>query len=265
MDIFSSIILGFIQGITEFLPISSSGHLIVVREFLNIETSLGLSFDAVLQLATSIAVLVYFRHEFIKLFFAFIKLITRKVVDAEEKVLMFAIILGTIPAVIFGLFLEESMETTFRSTELVALSLLAGSVLFLVAEKVATQSKELTVKKGVWIGFFQVLALLPGMSRSGSTIAGGLLFGLTREKAARFSFLLSFPVIFGSGMKKLLELNGSGLLNEIGVSLLSGAITAFIVGLFAIHYLLKYLRNHTLNIFIVYRVILAFIILIFLV
>ena len=120
-----------------------------------------------------------------------------------------------------------------------------------IAEKFASQKEELTVRKGIWIGFFQVLALLPGMSRSGATISGGLLFGLTREKAARFSFLLSFPIIFGSGFKKLLELSGSGALSDIGTSLFWGAITAFIVGLFVIHYLLKYLRNHTLNIFII--------------
>lgn len=265
MDIFSSIILGFIQGMTEFLPISSSGHLIIIREFLNIGTDLDLAFDAVLQLATSLAVLVYFRREFIKLFFAFLKLISRKVIDAEEKILLFAIVLGTIPAVVFGLLLEDYMGTTFRSAELVAGMLLLGSLLFFVAEKFAVQKQELTVRKGIWIGFFQVLALLPGMSRSGATISGGLLFGLTREKAARFSFLLSFPIIFGSGMKKLLELGGSGALNEIGASLFCGAVTAFVVGLVVIHYLLKYLRNHTLNVFIIYRVVLAIVIFIFLV
>lgn len=265
MDILSSIILGFIQGMTEFLPVSSSGHLIIARDFLGMGEGLGLSFDAVLQLATSLAVLVYFRHEFIKLLGAFFKMLARKVIEKEEKILLFAIILGTIPAVVFGLILEDSMGTTFRSPLLVAFMLLAGSLLFFIAEKFAKQSEELTVRSGVAIGFFQVLALLPGMSRSGSTIAGGLLFGLTREKAARFSFLLSFPIIFGSGFKKLLELNGDGALNEIGIALLCGAITAFVVGLLVIHYLLKYLRNHTLNIFIIYRVILAVVILVVLV
>lgn len=263
MDIFSSIILGFVQGLTEFLPISSSGHLIVIREALGIKTTFGLSFDAVLQLATSLAVLVYFRKEFTKLFFAFLKLIQRKAIDSKDKILLWAIVLGTIPAIVFGLFLEDYMETTFRSATLVAVMLLIGSLLFFIAEKLAKQSQELTIKKGIWIGFFQVLALLPGMSRSGATISGGLLFGLKREDAARFSFLLSFPIIFGSGMKKLLELGGEGTLNDIGVTLFFGALTAFTVGLFAIHYLLKYLRNHTLNVFIIYRVILAFLIIIF--
>jgi len=263
MDLLDGIILGIVQGLTEFLPVSSSGHLILAREVLGLPTDLGLSFDAVLQLATSLAVLVYFRVEFGRLLVAFIRLLQRKSVEASDKVLLLAITIGTIPAVIFGLLLEDYMETTFRSAELVAWTLIAGSVLFFLAEKFAKQSENLTVKKGLWIGLFQVLALIPGMSRSGMTISGGLFLGLTRETAARFSFMLAFPIIFGSGIKKFLELGANGALDEIGLSLFVGALSAFIVGVLAIHYLLKYLRNHTLVVFIIYRLVIAGVIFVF--
>jgi undecaprenyl-diphosphatase len=262
MDIISSIILGGIQGLTEFLPISSSGHLILMREFLGINSVDGLAFDAVLQLATSLAVLVYFKHDFLELIKGFFGLITGKVVEKKIKVLFGAIVLGTIPAVIFGLMLEGHMETTFRGAKFVAVMLLLGSILFYIAERIAKQNENLTTKKGLLIGFFQSLALLPGMSRSGVTISGGLIFGMKREDAARFSFLLSFPIIFGSGLLKFFELSNGGFENGLGSHLFIGGISAFIVGIFAIHYLLKYLRNHTLNIFIIYRVVLAIIILI---
>ena len=261
MDIISGIILGVVQGLTEFLPISSSGHLILAREVLGLKTSYGLSFDAVLQLATSLAVLVYFRADFMRLFKVATAWLQRRAIEQKDKILLLALIIGTIPAVILGLLLEDYMGTTFRSSELVAFALIAGAVLFFLAEKFAKKNENLTVKKGLWIGLFQTLALIPGMSRSGMTISGGLFFGLSREDAARFSFMLAFPIIFGGGMKKLLELSGSGALSEIGLSLLVGALSAFIVGMFAIHYLLKYLKNHTLGIFIVYRLALAVLVL----
>ena len=264
MDLLDGIILGIVQGLTGFLPISSSGHLILVREVLGLQTGLGLSFDAVLQLATSLAVLAYFRADFVRLFWASVRWLQKKTIEQKDKVLLLALIIGTIPAVTVGLLLEGYMETTFRNAELVAWALIAGSILFFLAERFAKQDESLTVKKGLWVGLFQTLSLIPGMSRSGVTISGGLFFGLKREEAARFSFMLAFPIIFGSGMKKFLELSASGSLNEIGLSLFAGALSAFIIGVLTIHYLLKYLRNHTLGIFIVYRILLAGLILVYL-
>jgi len=266
MDIFSGIILGVVQGLTEFLPVSSSGHLILARDILGLQTEFGLSFDAVLQFATAFAVLIYFRHDFLRLSQSFFSLILRKPIEKKDKNLLFALILGTIPAVIFGLLLEDYMETTFRSAELVAATLLIGAGIFYFAEKQAClrasrkQAKQniaITPRNGLFIGFFQALALIPGMSRSGMTISGGLFLGLTREEAARFGFLLAFPIILGAGMKKFLDLGSAGVLTDIGVALFAGAVTAFLIGLLAIHYLLKYLKNHTLKIFIAYRIILA--------
>ena len=258
MDIFSGMILGVVQGATEFLPISSSGHLILVRDVFHFSTEGGLAFDAVLQLATALAVLVYFRNDFLELIRNFFRLLGRREVEPRMKTLLFAIILGTIPAAVFGLLLQDYMETTFRTPSFVGVTLLLGALLFFAAEKVATQSKQLTVRKGFAIGLFQSLALFPGTSRSGATISGGLILGLTREEAARFSFLLSFPIIFGSGLVKMLGLAGESA--PIDAGLVSGFLAAFLVGIVAIHYLLRYLKNHTLQVFIWYRVILALIV-----
>jgi undecaprenyl-diphosphatase len=257
-DILISVLLGIVQGATEFIPISSSGHLILVRDILGIETIGTLGFDAILQLATALAVLVYFRVEFIELFFSFISMIRGQAIESSQRVLLLAILLGTIPAALLGLLLQDYMETTFRSASFVAVTLLLGSLLFFFAERVAKQDSFLTLRKGIGIGFFQALALFPGTSRSGATISGGLILGLTREQAARFSFLLSFPIIFGSGLVKLFGLSGSAV--SINAELLIGAIAAFSVGLWAIHFLLRFLRNHTLSLFIWYRVILAVIV-----
>jgi len=263
MDIPSGIILGMVQGLTEFLPISSSGHLIIARDVLGLQTNYGLSVDAVLQLATSLAIFVYFRRELLMTFRTFFNLLVGRVVEHKDKVLFWGIVLGTIPAIFFGFLLENSMDTIFRSTSLVAFSLLAGSLLFYLAERFAKQNSALTPKKGLWIGFFQSLALIPGMSRSGSAIAGGLLLGLTREEAARFGFMVGFPILLGSGLKKLFELQTHGILLEIGLSIFIGALVAFVVGMLVIHFLLKYLRNHTLFVFIWYRVFLALVLLTF--
>lgn len=262
MDIFYSIILGIIQGLTEFLPISSSGHLIVFRDILGWHTNSDLSFDAVLQLATAFAVIVYFWKDILRLIKSFFNLITQKAVEEKDKIIIFAIIIGTIPAIIVGIFLEKYMETVFRSSLLVALVLLIGSLFMYLAEKFSNKDKELTIKKGFYIGIFQCLALIPGFSRSGATISGGLFLGLNREESARFSFLLSIPIILGSGLKKIFELWLSDQLNSDGITLSIGAITAFVVGLFAIKFLINFLKKYSLKTFIYYRIVLAILIII---
>ncbi len=232
----SNIVLGIIQGLTEFIPVSSSGHLILAREFLSVHGN-DLAFDAVLQLATVLAVLVYFWKDLRALLFDWKKL----------KI----IIVATIPAVVVGLLLENYMETVFRNVLLVAIMLVVGSFIMLLSEFFATKNKELNLKSGFTIGLFQCLALIPGMSRSGMTISGGLFTGLSREEATRFSFLLSFPIILGSGLKKAFDIQSFDL--SFGLAFL----TAFIVGLAAIHFLIKFLRTHTLRTFAWYRIILA--------
>ncbi|MES3004555.1 MAG: undecaprenyl-diphosphatase UppP [Patescibacteria group bacterium] len=259
MDILTAIILGFVEGATEFIPVSSSGHLILAREILGI-TEGGLSFDAVLQLSASCALLVYFWKDILHIFkTAFLWIKKDKVLD-DDKILIKAIFWGTIPAVIFGLLLEDYMDTAFRNIDLVAVTLILGSILFYVAQKFAKQNETLTLGKGIMIGVFQCLALVPGVSRSGATISGGLLAGLKQVDAVRFSFLLSIPVVFGAGLKKLFEV-WSTIQGDVVMALIIGSITAFITGLVAIGFLIRFLKNNSLNIFIVYRIVLAVIIL----
>jgi undecaprenyl-diphosphatase len=231
-----TIILGIVQGLTEFIPVSSSGHLILAREFLTIHGN-DLAFDAVLQLATILAVAVYFWKDLWGLLYDWKKL----------KI----IILATIPAVVFGLLLEKYMETVFRNVLLVAIMLAVGSFIMLLSEYFSTKDKQLTLKNGFIIGLFQCLALIPGMSRSGMTISGGLFTGLSREEATRFSFLLSFPIILGSGLKKLLDIP------HIDASLSISFVVSFLVGLGAIHFLIKFLKNHSLRLFAWYRILFA--------
>jgi len=269
MEVFTAIILGIVQGITEFLPISSTGHLILVQEVLGVSDIYGLSFDAILHLATALAVGIYLRKDFLKMFYAFLYRITGRPVEKKDEQLMWLLIIGTIPAAVLGFFLEGYMDTVFRSPVLVAWTLVLGALVFLFAEWVGKRYEEQeevpTKVRALWIGFFQALALIPGMSRSGMTISGGLMLGLTREAAARFGFMLAFPIILGSGGKKLLDLFNAGAFDTNIAPILWGAIAAFVSGLLTVHYLLKFVKNHSLTVFAVYRIVLAVVVLIWLV
>ena len=247
-DYISLIILGVVQGLTEFLPISSTGHLILAREWFGFGGSFGLAEDAVLHLATAAAVLIYF---------------WRDIWSFDRKTIL-ALVAGTVPAVIIGLLFESQIETVLRGSAVVAGGLILGSLIFLAAEHIGKRivdKKEVSIKNGLLIGCMQALALIPGMSRSGMTISGGLLLGLSRAEAARFGFLLSFPIILGAGGMKLVELTQAGALATIGLPLLSGAAAAFLSGLLAIHFLISFLKTHSLMPFIVYRLALAAVIL----
>lgn len=254
----NAILLGFVEGITEFLPISSSAHMILLRDVLSFHGTNELAYDAVLQLAAAVAALVYFRNDIWQLTQTFFAVVLQKQVDAKDKILMYAIILGTIPAVVGGLLLEKFMSTVFRYPLYVACALIAGSGLFAYAEYVfARRLREpLSVASGTKVGLFQVLALVPGVSRSGATISGGLLLGLTRMEATRYSFLLSIPILLGSGLKKFVEI----LHSHDGISFMSlgaGSLVSFLVGLVSIHFLLIFVRTNTLWPFIWYRLGLA--------
>jgi undecaprenyl-diphosphatase len=250
MSSLEAIILGLVQGLTEFIPVSSTGHLILIREFFGFSDQNGLAFDAVLQLATVLAVVAYFFKELPSLL--------------KDRKMVGALVLGTLPAVVLGFLLEDQMETAFRDGTLVGFTLIIGAIIMFAAERMGKYETSITPSKGLTIGFFQSLALIPGISRSGATISGGLVTGLTREAAARFSFLLSVPIITGTGLKKLLELSSSGELQSLGMPLLWGSLFAFISGLFAVHFLISYLKHHKLTVFIWYRLILAVVIFLFL-
>lgn len=259
MTTIESIVLGVLQGATEFLPVSSTGHLILIRSLFGISNEYALAFDAVLHLATAAAVIVYFHRDLWNLLQAFLRKLSRLPVNENDVTLLKALAIGTVPAVLLGLALESIMETLFRSPLLVAGVLVVGSLLFMYAEWVYTKrppQNEMNVSKGLYIGLFQALALIPGMSRSGATIAGGMLLGLSRAEAMRFAFLLAVPVVLGAGGKKLLELIAAG--GEVSLSAVAtGAIFAFVTGMLAIHFMLSFVRRYSLWPFIWYRLLLA--------
>jgi undecaprenyl-diphosphatase len=257
MDILGAIILGAVQGLTEFLPVSSTGHLIVARELFGISAENGLAFDALLHLATALAVIVYFWSDWMRLFRSLINGVCGRGIERTDGMLIGAIVVGTIPALILGLLFADTIESVFRSAHFVAYILLFGSAVMLVAEYVARHNQPLTVMRGGIIGCFQALALLPGMSRSGATISGGLLLGLPRHEAARFAFLVSLPIILGAGSLKAFEVMSGDLPALPWIPLILGALTAFGVGLGAIGLLMRFLKTYTLVPFVVYRVLLA--------
>jgi undecaprenyl-diphosphatase len=259
MSVFEAIVLGFIQGLTEFLPISSTGHLILVRNVFAVVEENALAFDAILHLATAGATILYFHRDLWSLLQALLRKLGRLPVNERELTLLYAIAMATVPAVLLGLSLESLMATAFRSPLLVAGVLVLGSLLFIYAEWVYSRTvptNEMTIKKGLFIGLFQSLALIPGMSRSGASIAGGMLLGLSREEAARFAFLIAIPVILGAGSKKLLELITADEVVAWG-AVGAGALVAFITALFAIHFMLSFVRRYSLWPFIWYRLLLA--------
>ncbi len=261
MTIGDAILLGIVQGITEFLPISSSGHLILAREFFGITSESGLLFDAMLHFATACAVACYFWKDIVQ--------IARSGFSAlgfgtEDRSLSVHIVIATIPAVVLGYVLESSMETVFRNPVLVAITLIAGAGIMFAAEwhYARRQSKTLHASGALLVGFFQSLALVPGMSRSGMAIAGGMFAGLDRVHATRFAFVLAVPLLCGAGLKKIIDVFVFETASADLVVISAGVIAAVVTGVMAMHYMLVFLRTNTLWPFICYRVFLAVVVLI---
>jgi undecaprenyl-diphosphatase len=259
MELLDAIILGLVQGITEFLPISSTGHLVLAREFLLIEATNALAFDAILHFATTTAVMLYFRQDLLRLIQVAMRRLGRLPVDVKDITLLYALLIGTVPAVVIGVLLEPLVVTHLQTATTVAAVLFCASIFFLYAEwrySVAPPHGKITLRRGLQIGLFQMLALLPGMSRSGATIAGGMLVGLTRIEATRFSFLLAIPITLGVGIKKTLDLMQVD--GEVAWLLITvGAAVAFVTALFVIHFFLAFIRKYTLWPFVWYGIMLA--------
>lgn len=257
-NIIYSLILGLVQGLTEFLPISSSGHLLVLHDFLNFDVADDLAFDVALHLGTLGALLIFFRRDVVKYIQAWFTSFAAKEKSVDQRVSWYLLI-GTIPAVVVGLFLEDIIDQALRSVALVGLLLILGGILFFMVEKWCKKQSDFSAlnwRKGLVIGVFQALALVPGVSRSGSTIVAGMIFGLTREQAARFSFLLGMPVIFGAGMKKMHDLvTGAGQVEWL--LFVIGFLAALIAGYFTIKYFLRFLQRHSLAVFGWYRIVLG--------
>ncbi|MFH1662198.1 MAG: undecaprenyl-diphosphatase UppP [Candidatus Falkowbacteria bacterium] len=265
MDYINSIIFGVVQGITEFLPISSSGHLVILHEFIKLPIKDELVFDVFLHLATFLAVVWFFRKDVFLLLNSWIKSFSGK--KDEYSRLAWLIILASIPAAIAGYFFEDIIESRFRSVETVTFMLVFVGILFILLEKISKKTynlNKLNWKKSLMIGISQAIALIPGTSRSGITIIAGLGAGLKRREALRFSFLMSAPIILGAALKKLPQISWRELTgNEIGI-LYIAFFASFISGVLVIKYFLKFAKNNSLNVFAYYRFVLAIIILVIL-
>lgn len=259
MSILEAIILGIVQGLTEFLPISSTGHLRVVPALVGWEDP-GTAFTAVTQLGTMLAVVIYFRHELLRIATTWTRSLREPALRSElDARLGWYLIVATIPISIFGLLLQDQIETGARDLYLIGAALIGLGLLLGVAERVARHVRTLATVRlpdAVAVGLAQVLALVPGVSRSGATITAGLFLGLKRDTAARFSFLLSVPAVVLSGLFQLREFIDEGGGEGVGTLALATAF-AFVSGYAAIAFLLRFLVTHTTDVFVVYRVLLG--------
>jgi undecaprenyl-diphosphatase len=266
MDIFQAVIYGIIQGLGEFLPISSSAHLILAPWLFRWKDP-GLSFDVALHLGTLVAVILFFWKDWIRLIKAGIT--DPKTVDGK---LFWFLVVATIPGAIIGKLLETKAESAFRDPLLIGIMMILMGIVLYIADrtKKETNLSEIGFWKSLWIGLSQAVAIIPGVSRSGITMTTGLFLGLTREAVAKFSFLLSTPIILGAGLLSMkdLRLTPAGLVNveklteaPIGmIPFVIGILTAAIVGFLSIKFLLEYLKNKGFGIFVVYRMIVGLLI-----
>jgi undecaprenyl-diphosphatase len=251
-DLTAAVILGLVQGLTEFLPVSSTAHLILVTDWLRLDPErFGLSFDVALHLGTALAVLLYFARTWLAL---------AGDLFARRWRMPLLVIVGTLPAAVAGVLLQSLVERTLREPVWIVIGLVAGSVLFVAAERMARQQRamgDLSLADAVLMGAAQAIALLPGISRSGITISAGLFRDLRRDEATRFSFLLATPVILGAGAKTLLDARKAAELFTAPDVLVAGFIVSFLSGLAAVAFLVRFLRTHSLNWFVAYRLVLA--------
>jgi undecaprenyl-diphosphatase len=257
-----AIVLGLVQGLTEFLPISSSGHIRIVPALLGWEDP-GAGFTAVIQLGTMAAVLLYFRADLWRIASAWLRElrvpIRQSSVDAK---LGWFILLGTIPISIFGLAFSDQIESGARDLYLIGSALILFSFVMLLAEHVGSRQRhlvEMNGRDGLLIGLAQSLALIPGVSRSGATISAGLLRGFDRVAAARYSFLLSVPAVVLSGLFELRKIGTDDAASVEATAI--ATVVAFVAGYVSIAWLLRYLTTHTLSVFVVYRILLGVLVL----
>lgn len=260
MTIFQSIILGLVQGLGEFLPISSSAHLILVPWLFHFPDP-GLSFDVVLHFGTLVAIVLFFWRDWLDIIRAtFFPKANWKLTTADyHRNLFWLLVIATIPGAIFGALLESKAESTFRNPLLIAFTLAILGLILYLADKYARHRKninEITISDSIWIGLSQAIAIIPGVSRSGATITTGLGLGLNRESAARFSFLLSAPIIFGATVLKFKDLLHAGPAEIVAI------IVAAISGYIAIAWMLKFISRVSYKVFFWYRLALAILIVI---
>jgi undecaprenyl-diphosphatase len=272
MSLWQAIVYGLVQGITEFLPISSAAHLRIVAAVLGWSDP-GTAFTAVIQLAIVVTLLLYFWHDLVKIATAMLQgMQSGRLFESHDARLGWMIVVGTVPIVVLGLAFKKHVETSLRSLYVIAVAEIGLALALIIAEalersrtRAGVKLKEMsdvTWADSIVVGLAQCLALIPGASRSGSTITGGLFVGFTRETAARYSFLLSLPSFLGAGVlefahhrHELLATQGAGL------NLAVATVVAIFVGYAAVAFLMNYLKRHTTWLFIIYRLALGIVLL----
>jgi undecaprenyl-diphosphatase len=263
MNFIQAIILGIVQGLTEFLPVSSSAHLVIVPYLLNwtLDPEKAFVFNVLIQLGTLVAVIVYFWSDLVAIFRSVIQGIKEKEPFKEvDSRLGWYIVLGTIPAGLAGMILKERVEEAFGSHVITAILLLGTAILLVLAELLSKKAKNLdkmTWQDSLIVGIFQALAIFPGISRSGATISGGMLKGYTREAAARFSFLLSIPIMLAAGLLSVIDLVRADFFLDFLPVLILGFVIAGVIGYLSIRWLLNYVKKNTFFGFAIYCVILS--------
>jgi undecaprenyl-diphosphatase len=275
MSFLEAIILGLVQGLTEFLPISSSAHLRLVGEFLPSRSDPGATFTAITQLGTEAAVIIYFWKDITRIIGRWFRSFQKPRGSRSATVprndpdvrLGWLIVIGTVPIVLLGYFAQDAIRTSLRSLWITAIVLIVFGVILGLADYLGKKSKpldQLTFRSGITIGIAQMLALVPGVSRSGATTTAGLALGYTRPAVARFAFLLAIPAVFGSGLYELVHSFGEPT-GQYGYAETAVATAiAFVVGYVVIAYLMKYISTHSFLPFVVYRILLGIAILVML-
>lgn len=270
MDFLNAVILGLVQGLTEFLPISSSAHIRIVGGFLGTGEDPGAAFTAITQLGTETAVVIYFWKDITRIIGQWARSLTGKVPRSDPNArLGWFIILGSVPIVVLGILFETAIETTLRSLWIVAITLIGFGILLGIADIVGAKERhlnELSWPRAIIFGFAQALALIPGVSRSGGTITAGLFMGFNRGSAARYSFLLAIPAVFGSGLFQLYKtitepclVASTSCRPEIftGAETAVASFVAFVVGFIVIAFFMRYISKHSFLPFVVYRILLG--------
>jgi undecaprenyl-diphosphatase len=259
LNIFQAIFLGLVQGLTEFLPISSSAHLKVIPEALRWGDP-GVAFTAIIQLGSIAAVIWFFWSDIVNVVTGALAAIKKKNYQSLEFQMAAGIVLGTIPIIFFGLlikkFIPDFDRSPLRSLGAIAIASIFMSVLLGISEQIGRRDRDLnklTMIDGIWMGLGQALALIPGCSRSGSTLTAGLFMGLERAAAARFSFLLGIPAITLAGLLSLKDASDAGFTGISPAALIAGTISAAVFSYLSIAWLLKFLQTHNTFIFILYR------------
>jgi undecaprenyl-diphosphatase len=267
MSLLSAALLGMVQGLTEFLPVSSSAHLILARAFfgIDLDAELGMAFDVACHVGTLLAVVLFFWRDLAAMARVAPEAL-RSTTNADARRLRL-IAIGTIPVVIVGGLFAHAIETSTRTPAIAAVMLLLGALVFFAVERMGAHNRgddDVTVKDAVAIGVAQTAALVPGVSRSGATIATGMALGLERPAAARFTFLLSIPAVLAAAAKDALDLRHQTLTGDEKLFFVVGVLTSAVVGYLTIAFFLRYLTRHSLDVFAWYRIALALVTFMFL-